>query len=101
SAFQAAAAASILVFAASGNGGVDAGGLSYPAGYSTVESVGAVDNTNTIADFSQRGAGLKLVAPGVNVLSTVVTGPLSTDDGRKIGANFADGTLANGNSTCL
>jgi len=101
SAFQAAAAASILVFAASGNGGVDAGGLSYPAGYSTVESVGAVDNTNTIADFSQRGTGLKLVAPGVNVLSTVVTGLLSTDDGRKIGANFADGTLANGNSTCL
>ena len=99
--FQAASAAGILVFAASGNGGVTAGGLSYPAGYSTVESVGAVDNTNTVAEFSQRGDGLKLVAPGVSVLSTFLAGLIATDDGRKIGGNFAEGTLASGSSVCL
>jgi subtilisin family serine protease len=98
--FQAAATAGILVFAASGNSG-PTGGLSYPAGYSSVESVGAVDETGTVADFSQRGAGLKLVAPGVSVLSTFLTGLVAADDGRRIGANFADGTLSNGNSTCL
>jgi subtilisin family serine protease len=75
--------------------------LSYPAAYSTVVSVGAIDSTNTVASFSQRGPDLKIVAPGVSVLSTFVTGLLSVDDGRKIGANFADGTLTSGDSTCL
>lgn len=100
--YQAASDAGVLVFAASGNGydGTSLG-LSYPAGYSTVVSVGAVDSTNTVASFSQRGPDLKIVAPGVSVLSTFVTGLLSVDDGRKIAANFADGTLANGNSACL
>jgi serine protease len=99
--FQAAAEKNILVFAASGNGGAAAGGLAYPAGYSSVVSVGAVDETNTVADFSQRGPGLKLVAPGVNVLSTFLTGLVAADDGRRINANFADGTLVGGSSTCL
>jgi subtilisin family serine protease len=66
-----------------------------------VVSVGAIDSTNTVASFSQRGPDLKIVAPGVSVLSTFVTGLLSVDDGRKIGANFADGTLTSGDSTCL
>jgi subtilisin family serine protease len=100
--FQAAATAGILVFAAAGNGfdGTSLG-LSYPAGYPTVVSVGAVDSSNKIASFSQRGPDLKLVAPGVSVLSTFLGGLLSADDGRRIGANFASGTLANGNDTCL
>jgi len=89
--FQAAANAGILVFAAAGNSfdGTTLG-LSYPAGYSTVVSVGAVDSTNTIADFSQRGPDLKLVAPGVDVLSTYVSPMVSTNDGRKIAAVRAD-----------
>jgi subtilisin family serine protease len=99
--FQAASTAGILVFAASGNGYDGSLGLSYPAGYSTVESVGAVDSANVVADFSQRDTTLKLVAPGVSVLSTFLTGLLAVDDGRKIGANFAEGSLANGNSVCL
>ncbi len=100
--FQAASTAGILVFAASGNG-YDGSllTLAYPAGYPTVVSVGAVDSTLTIANFSQRGPDLKLVAPGVSVLSTFLTGLLATDDSRRIGANFADGTLSTGASTCL
>lgn len=91
----------VLVFAAAGNGYAGTDGLSFPAGYPTVISVGAVDETNTVADFSQRGADLKLVAPGVNVLSTFLTGQVSTDDGRKIAANFADGSLITGDEVCL
>jgi subtilisin family serine protease len=70
SAFQNAYNAGILTFAASGNGYPDADGLSFPADYSSVVSVGAVDSTETVASFSQRGANLKVVAPGVSVLST-------------------------------
>jgi subtilisin family serine protease len=100
--YKAASDAGVLVFAASGNGydGISQS-LSYPAAYSTVVSVGAVDSTNTVASFSQRGPDLKLVAPGVSVLSTFLAGLLSVDDGRKVGANFADGTLASGDSACL
>jgi len=66
-AFQNAAAAGILVFAASGNGfDGTTPGLAYPAAYPSVVSVGAVDSSNLVAPFSQRGSDLKLVAPGVS-----------------------------------
>ena len=100
--FQTAADAGILVFAASGNGYPDSVGLAFPAGYPTVVSVGAVEKTNAIATFSQRGADLKLVAPGceacsdadsstwVGILSTFVSPMVSTNDGRRISALRAD-----------
>jgi subtilisin family serine protease len=100
-AFDAASNAGILIFAAAGNSYDGTDGLSYPAGYPSVVSVGAVDSNNVIADFSQRGADLKLVAPGVNVISTFLNGRVATDDGRKIPANFADGTLSSGDDACL
>jgi serine protease len=90
--FQTAADAGILVFAASGNSyntdPVD--GLAYPAAYSTVMSVGAVDSTNSVTTFSQRGADLKVVAPGLNNLSTIVSPQVGTNDGRKFAAARAD-----------
>jgi serine protease len=100
--FQTAADAGILVFAASGNGYPDAEGLAFPAGYSTVVSVGAVEKTNAIATFSQRGADLKLVAPGceacanadsstwVGILSTFVSPMVATNGGQKFSAVRAD-----------
>ena len=99
--FDAANAAGVLVFAASGNSYAGTDGLSYPAGYPSVVSVGAVDSTNTVASFSQRGADLKLVAPGVSVLSTFVTPMVATDDGRKLGGVRADyrDSVTNGDLT--
>jgi subtilisin family serine protease len=70
SAFQRAYDSGILTFAASGNDFPNTAGLAFPAGYTSVVSVGAVDSTGTVASFSQRGADLKVVAPGVSVLST-------------------------------
>jgi serine protease len=86
---QAARDAGVLVFAASGNSYDGADGLAYPAAYSSVESVGAIDSANAVASFSQRGADLKLVAPGVSVLSTFVS-PMVASDGRKFAAVRAD-----------
>jgi len=73
--FQTAADSGILVFAASGNA-YDGTSLSlaFPAAYPTVVSVGAVDVDNKITDFSQRGPDLKIVAPGLSVLSTFTDG---------------------------
>jgi subtilisin family serine protease len=90
--FQAASDAGILVFAAAGNSYDGTDGLSYPAGYPTVVSVGAVDSTNTIASFSQRGPDLKVVAPGVSVLSTFVTPMVATNDSRKLAGLRAEYT---------
>ena len=61
-----------LIVAAAGNDG--ANHLGYPAGYTVVLSVGAVDAANTVADFSNRGRGLDISAPGVLVLSSVPDG---------------------------
>jgi serine protease len=72
-AFQAASDAGMLVVAASGNDsspGYQAP-LSYPAAFPSVLAVGAVDAQEAVAAFSNGGEGLSLVAPGVEVLSSV------------------------------
>jgi serine protease len=101
--FQRALDAGIVVVAASGNGydtnPVD--GLKYPAAYPSVVSVGAIDDTNTVASFSQRGADLKVVAPGVSVLSTWVSEGVVTGDGRQYGADEMSATNAAGDAICF
>ena len=71
-AFQRLADAGVLMVAASGNGSSII--LDYPAAYPFVLSVGAVDATRTLASFSNGGTTLGLVAPGVNVLSSLPVG---------------------------
>lgn len=82
-AFQRGIDAGIIFVAASGNSfDTNPTGLAYPAGYPGVLSVGAIDNTNLVAPFSQRGPDLKVVAPGVAVLSTIVGASVATNDGQ-------------------
>ncbi len=59
----------ILSIAAAGNEGTTA--LSYPASYTSVVSVAAIDSNKVVADFSQKNSAVELAAPGVGVLSTV------------------------------
>jgi serine protease len=59
----------ILSIASAGNAGNTQ--TSYPAGYSSVVSVAAVDSSTVVADFSQKNSTVELSAPGVGVLSTV------------------------------
>jgi len=59
----------VLVVAAAGNDG-SVGGIDYPAGYDTCIAVGATDDRDEVPDWSARGDGIELVAPGEDILST-------------------------------
>jgi subtilisin family serine protease len=65
------AARGILSIAAAGNDGNTV--VSYPAGYSSVMMVGAVDENRNWASFSQYNSKVEIAGPGVAVLSTVPT----------------------------
>ncbi|MFZ9889313.1 MAG: S8 family serine peptidase [Myxococcota bacterium] len=68
-AFNDANARGVLSIAAAGNDGSTR--KSYPASYSSVMSVAAIDSNKVVADFSQKNDQVELAAPGVGVLSTV------------------------------
>jgi subtilisin family serine protease len=70
-AFQRAMDENILVVAASGNDSNIEGAapVGFPAAYPGVIAVGAINETKAIANFSNQGPELSLVAPGVRVLS--------------------------------
>ncbi len=71
-AFQTLYSAGILHIAAAGNEQVETpGATSYPAGYPSVVSVAAVDESLAVADFSLQNATVEIAAPGVAVLSTI------------------------------
>jgi serine protease len=89
----------ILLVAAAGNGGNNA--HSYPASYSSVISVAAIDSSEQVASFSQKNSQVELAAPGVAVLSTVSYLPSSVSvNGSTYAANNIEGsapTNATGN----
>lgn len=58
----------VVMVAAAGNDGTSV--VSYPAAYPEVIAVGAIDNTNRRASFSNYGNNLDIVAPGVMIYST-------------------------------
>jgi subtilisin family serine protease len=70
--FTQARAAGILVVAASGNTGSSL--IEYPAAFQGVVSVGAVDGTDRVADFSTFNRAVDITAPGVETISTVPGG---------------------------
>ena len=72
-AFDNLQAKGVLSVAAAGNDGNS--DISYPAGYSSVMMVGALDVNREWASFSQFNAKVEISAPGVDVLSTV---PMNT-----------------------
>jgi subtilisin family serine protease len=61
----------ILSIAAAGNDGNTV--VSYPAGYSSVMMVAAIDENRNWASFSQYNSKVEISGPGVAVLSTVPT----------------------------
>ncbi len=58
----------VVMVAAAGNDGTSV--VSYPAAYPQVIAVGATDDTDRRASFSNYGTGLDVVAPGVTIYST-------------------------------
>jgi serine protease len=71
-AYVAAEEADVLIVAAAGNDGVSRVG--FPAAYKTTFAVGAINPDRTKADFSQWGPELDIMAPGVDVMSSVPQG---------------------------
>jgi len=72
-AFAQAYESGMLLIAAAGNDGPE-GTPSYPASYTSVVSVTAVDDNNQRADFSQKNGYIELAAPGVGILSSIPMG---------------------------
>jgi subtilisin family serine protease len=71
-AFNEAYARGIVLVAASGNSSTP--WIGYPAAYASVIAVGATDDADRIASFSQTGTDQELTAPGVNILSSYLVG---------------------------
>ena len=76
----------VVVVAATGNDGAN------PAAYPGVIKVGAVDNTDAIASFSNRGE--TILAPGVDILSTYNTGGYDTLSGTSMATPHVAGVAA-------
>ncbi|MEO3864319.1 S8 family serine peptidase [Rheinheimera fenheensis] len=95
-AMQAAFDAGVLLIAAAGNDGDTS--MSYPASYDSVVSVAAVDNTKTLADFSQRNVQVELAGPGVNVRSTYPEGG-ALEANLAVGAQSFDAIPMTGSGT--
>ncbi|MBS0190806.1 MAG: S8 family serine peptidase [Phycisphaerales bacterium] len=85
-------AAGMVHFASAGNSG--AGSIGYPASISSVNAIAALDVNGSRAGFSQYGAGLDFSAPGVNILSTDITG----SGGYTSAAPYADYATVSGTS---
>jgi cell wall-associated protease len=67
-AFQEAEAKNVIVIAASGNNNKDL--PTFPCGYENVICVGAIDNRGELADFTNHGSKVDIVAPGESIIST-------------------------------
>lgn len=86
----------IVVVAAAGNSGTRGkrNTIGYPAKYASVIAVGAVDSTNTRASFSSVGEELEVMAPGVNILSSVPGNGYDSYNGTSMASPHVAGAAA-------
>jgi thermitase len=70
----------VMLFAASGNDGKK-NYVSYPACYDNVISVGATNESDRKAKFSNYGDNVNIYAPGKNIISTILGGFYAQLDG--------------------
>ncbi len=77
-----------------GSAGNTAGYVRYPAAYSSVIAVSAVDSNNKIASWSCYGPEIEFAAPGVNVKSTMPGGLYGYKDGTSMAAPHVTGAVA-------
>jgi len=82
----------VLLVAAVGNEGVDA--PRYPAAYPSVIGVGAVDRDGRLYPRGNRGPAVEVLAPGVEIVSTVPADSFAFGDGTSLAAANVTGLLA-------
>lgn len=95
--FASLADLNIAVFAASGNSGrsrISGNGVSFPASDPNVVAVGAVTASDALAEYTQRGSELDLLAPGDNVVSTALNGAYDVVSGTSFASPIAAGVAA-------
>ena len=82
----------VIVVAATGNEGVAE--PRYPAAYPSVIGVGAIDRAGHAYARGNRGPAVELLAPGVEILSTVPGNRFAFGDGTSLAAAHVTGVLA-------
>ena len=86
--------AGIIVIAAAGNKGTETASIDYPAAFNNVIAVGASDGDNTLTDFTSRGDGIDVLAPGEKVWSYGAFAGLQALDGTSIATAHVTGAAA-------
>jgi subtilisin len=90
-AVQAALAKGLLIIAAAGNSG---GPVGYPGAYPEVVAVAASDSADHLATFSNNGAGLSYIAPGVDIMSLKLGGGYTSMSGTSMASPHVSGLAA-------
>jgi subtilisin len=89
--------AGIVLVAAAGNegdGNLATEEISYPAAYPSVIAVGATNQADQLASFSNTGSYLELSAPGVSIYSTYKKGRYATFSGTSASCPHVSGVAA-------
>jgi subtilisin family serine protease len=83
----------VITFASAGNNGSGTQ-MTSPACLRNVVSVGATDNSNLVASFSNSNATTDIMAPGVGTVSSAIGGGLTTASGTSMASPHAAGCAA-------
>lgn len=82
----------ITVVSSAGNDGADT--LYYPASYSSVLKIAAINESNVIANFSTFGSDIDFAAPGVNIITTGLNNSYSSVKGTSYASPFVSAIVA-------